>query len=191
MRLIDYFKEKKGFIFTKDIRSNRQLLYDLHDMVQTGEVVQIKRGLYKHPQYIQANHWQEVSLIYPKAVIYLFSAFAVYNLSTYMPSRLHLAISRKSKLTITPYMPAKLHYIHENYFQKHINNTNGVNVFNLERTVCDAVKQERQIGTDIMTEVVKNYLKRKDMNLDKLSKTSREINMASKVNHIINIMITL
>lgn len=189
--MIDHFQENHGYIKTKDFRDNRKLLYELQAMVQKGEVVQIKRGMYKHPQYSTRDHWQEVSLIYPTAVVYLFSSFVFYNLSTYMPNKLHLAINRKSKLTIVPYMPAKLHYIRESFFHKHIINIKGVNVYSMERTVCDAIKQEKQIGTDIMTEVVKNYFKMDTADLDKLSKTAREIRTEQKVSRIMNIMVNL
>ncbi len=191
MRLIDYFKENKGYIHTQNIRSKRNLFIELHNMVQAGEVVQLKRGLYKHPKYSILDHWQEVSVIYPKAVLYLFSAFAYYNLSTYMPTQAHLAINRKSKLTVTAYLPVKLHYIHEQHFHKHIINIEGVNIYNMERTICDGIKQQKQIGTDIMTEVIKSYIKKDNSNLDRLSKTAKEINMESKVNQIINIMVNL
>lgn len=191
MLLIDYFKENKGYIYTKDIRSKRKLLNELRDMVQAGEVVRLKRGLYKHPEYSRLDHWQEVSLIYPKSVVYLFSAFAYYDLSTYMPTKVHLAINRQSKLTVAEYMPVKLHFINQNHFYKHIVNIEGVNVYNMERTVCDAIKQEKQTGTDVMTEVVKNYFKKDNSNLDMLSKTAKEINMESRVKQIISIMINL
>ena len=43
-----------------------------------------------------------------------------------------------------------------------------VKIDDLEKSVCDAIKYRAKIGLDVATEILKNYLKRKDRNLSKL-----------------------
>jgi hypothetical protein len=43
-----------------------------------------------------------------------------------------------------------------------------IKIYDLEKSVCDAVKYRTKIGIDVTSEILKNYLKRKDRNLSKL-----------------------
>ena len=185
------FHKNKGYLFTKDIGNKRNLYYQLNKMIDEGLVVQMKRGLYKYPEIAELNHWQEVSLIFPKAVIYLFSAFSYYNLSNYIPPITHLAIDRNRKIVTNEYIPVKLHYIDRKNFKKHQTTENGIRIYSLERTVCDAIKNENQIGTDIMTEVAKSYYKSEKCNLNLLNITAKEINIEPKLRQIMQMIVNI
>ena len=41
-------------------------------------------------------------------------------------------------------------------------------VYDREKAVCDAIRHRNKVGVDIAAEVIKNYMKQKDRNLDKL-----------------------
>jgi predicted CopG family antitoxin len=53
----------------------------------------------------------------------------------------------------------------------------AVEIYDLEKSVCDAVKHRTKIGTDVTSEILKNYLKRKDRNLSKLMKYAKEMRL--------------
>ena len=178
-------------MLSREIRGKRNLYYELKQLIDRGVVVQMKRGLYKYPEYATRNHWQEVSLMYPDAVVFLFSAFAYYNLSTYMPPVAHLAIKRGGKIKTSRYLPAKIHHLSTDFFSKHITNKNDVKIYSLERTVCDAIKYEKQVGTDIMMEVIKNYYKSKKCNLSLLSMISNEIKIEKRTKEIIQLITSI
>lgn len=44
-----------------------------------------------------------------------------------------------------------------------------VHMTDLERSVCDAVKYRNKIGSALLSEIIRNYTKRKDRNLSRLS----------------------
>lgn len=44
----------------------------------------------------------------------------------------------------------------------------NVPVFDLERSVCDAIKYRYKVGIDVMAEILQTYLKRPDKNISKL-----------------------
>jgi predicted transcriptional regulator of viral defense system len=184
----EIFKENNGYLLSKEIRGKRNLYYELKQLKDSGVVVQMKRGLYKYPEFATRNHWQEISLMYPDAVIFLFSAFAYYNLSTYIPSVAHLAIKRGGNIKTNRYMPAKIHHLSIEVFNKHISNENDVKIYSIERTVCDAIKYEKQVGTDIMMEVIKNYYKSDKCNLSLLSRISNEIKIEKRTKEIMQLI---
>ena len=53
-----------------------------------------------------------------------------------------------------------------------------VKIFDLEKCVCDAVKFRNKIGIDVCTEIIKNYLKRHDRNIEKLMKYAKILRVA-------------
>lgn len=183
------FREHAGYLHSKDLQRNRQLYYHLQKMVESGVVLKLKRGLYKHSEYAELNHWQEVSLMYPKAVFCMHSACAFYELTTYMPHTNHLAIENKQKLTLAEYPPVKLYYWSDKIFNQHKTNQDGVMIYSLERSVCDAIKYDNQIGQDLVKEVVEAYLQRRDKDIELLLRTAKEVNIYNKVHQVFSLLI--
>lgn len=187
--ITELFKKHNGYLHTKDLQGNRQQQYHLQKMVKEGVVYKLKRGLYKHPYYATLSPLQEVSLMYPKAVICMHSACIYYNLTTYMPHVNHLAIRHKQKLTLADFPPVKLYYWLDDIFSQHIVEQNNIRIYSLERTVCDVIKYNIQMGQDMVKEVAENYLDRKERNIELLLKTAQEINAYNKVHQIFSILI--
>jgi hypothetical protein len=50
-----------------------------------------------------------------------------------------------------------------------------VKIYDIEKSVCDAVKFRNKVGVDITIEVVRNYVRSKDRNFDKLTKYARQM----------------
>ena len=50
-----------------------------------------------------------------------------------------------------------------------------VNIYDLEKSVCDAIKFRTKIGIDVSSEILKNYLKRSDRNLPKLNEYAKKM----------------
>jgi hypothetical protein len=78
----------------------------------------------------------------------------------------------------------------ENYYQLGITEiiieNQPVKIYDLEKSVCDAVRFRNKIGMDIAIEVVKNYVKRKnERNFDKLTKYARQLRIENIIQSII------
>ena len=50
-----------------------------------------------------------------------------------------------------------------------------VSIFNMERSVCDALKTRNKIGIDVCAEIINNYLHRKDRNLNLLAEYAKAL----------------
>lgn len=187
--MIESLPHKNGYIFTKDAKGKRNLFNQLKQLMEEGSVEKLKAGLYKIPELATLDHWQEISLMYPKAVICLTSASAYYNLTTYLPHETHLAIRRKSKMKVEDYPPIQLYYWADLYFKQHVVHTDQVNIYSLERTVCDIIRIYRDSDVDLVKEVAQEYLNRSDKNLALLMKTASEIEVEEKVKEVFELMI--
>ena len=169
--LIELFKLNNGYLFAKQM-SRVSLRYHLNKMVKNGEVSKIHHGLYVLNNFPKYDEREIVASLILKGVFCLFSAWGFYELTTTVPFQYHIAIHRNTRLNLPDYPPIKLHFWNEKIYQLGIVqvNVNGkkLNYYNLERSICDAVKFRNKVGEEIMTEVLKTYVKRPDKNIDLL-----------------------
>jgi hypothetical protein len=83
---------------------------------------------------------------------------------------------------VPQYPNFKLHNLSDNALDLGVTTENisgyRVKIFDIEKCVCDAVKFRNKIGIDVCTEVVKNYLKRRDRDIPKLMRYAKILRVA-------------
>ena len=62
------------------------------------------------------------------------------------------------------------------------------NIYDMEKVVCDTIKNRNKMGTDTMKESLREYLKRKDNNMLKLYETARRCHVFDKLDEILTVM---
>ncbi len=192
-QLKELFTKNKGYLHGKTIRGNRTLYYQLKAMLADGNAIQVKRGLYRCPELAQGDSWGEVCKGLPLGVICLFSAWQFYELTTTVAGVVHVAIPAKKKYQLPDFPPVKLYYWTEKFYEigivRAMFNNEVIQIYDLEKSVCDAVRYRNKVGVDITTEVLRNYLKKKDRNLDKLMKYAEKMRISSVMQQYIQMML--
>ena len=126
-------------------------------------------------------------------IICLYSAWNYYGLTTYIPHEFHIAIEKKSKIRLPDFPPIKLYY-----WSKSIlpigkvtieMENNQVDIYDLEKSVCDAVKFRNKVGKDILNEVLNEYLKRKDRNLEKLIQYAKLLRVEKALKDYLDVLL--
>ncbi len=191
-QILKLFKQKKGIIKLQDLLKIGVNKYHLLKLLKTGEVEKIKHGIYKLSDY-QTNEYLEIKNLVPNGIICLFSAWNYYELTTYMPHEFHVAIEKKSKVKLTDYPPIKLYYWDNNSLKTgvktvKIDNSN-ITIFDIEKSVCDAVKFRNKIGKDILNEILTEYLKQKNRNLDLLIKYSKILRVEKILRNYLDVLL--
>ena len=64
-----------------------------------------------------------------------------------------------------------------------------INIYDLEKSVCDVVRFRNKVGIDITSEVLRNYLKRDDRNLDLLMKYATKLRISDIITQYLNVML--
>ena len=164
----DLFYRNNGFLRTKDFTS-RSHWYHLKGLINSGEAVKLKRGLYRLQQDCDIEQNQEIAQIVPSGVFCLFTAWQHYQLSTNNPFEYHVAKNRNDKIVLPAYPPVRLYRWCENFYMLGVVDIEQIKIYDLEKSVCDAVRFRNKVGLDIAIEVVKNYVRRKDRNFSKLA----------------------
>ena len=188
MDIKEIFSKNNGFLRTKDLTLRNQW-NQLNRLIDSGEVVKLKSGLYCLQSYGGIDQNREIAQIVPAGVLCLFSAWQHYNLTTNNPFEYHIAIKREEKIRLPGYPPIRIYRWNEKLYSLGIVETDSIKVYDLEKSVCDAVRFRNKVGMDTTIEVLKNYVKRQDKNLNQLSRYAQQLGIENIVNNMIMILL--
>lgn len=173
--LSDIFKRNGGYVSRKDIDS-RTLYYHLLAQVKEGIIERVRNGVFFYNP--DDNHLMiDIDKVVPGGVLCLYSAWFYYELSMQIPQSYSVAIISSRKIKLPDYPPITLYYWTKKHQElgvvyKVIDGYN-VPIYDIEKCVCDAIKYRNKVGIDVCSEVIKEYLKRKDRNLMLLMQYAR------------------
>lgn len=180
-----------GIISTADLSTQS----DYQKVVRAkkrGELVRVRRGVYAVPDTL-LNTMIDVERIIPDGIVCLYNAWAYHQLSTTIPSSFCIAIDAKRKIVVPPVLPIELYYWKKENLEFGVMEADisgfRVRMTDLERSVCDAIKYRNKIGLDITAEVIRNYLKKGNRNLSRLSDYAKRLRVANTLKNYLEIAI--
>lgn len=162
-------------------KEGRMAYYKLLEKVREGNAVRIRRGVYASMEQL-ADTMIDLGLVVPGGVLCLFSAWNVHGLTTTLPQAYHVAVKRGRKLTLPAYPKIELHHQSPALFdigiEERVVSGYLINIYNMERCVCDAVKFRNKVGMDVCAGVVGNYLSKRERNLSRLMDYAEKLRVA-------------
>jgi len=173
-RIHKVFKKHKGFARTKDILAAGIHTRNIKRVREKEQVVQVKRGLYRLADIplISNQGFIDLARAISGGVICLLSALSYYELTTFNPSVIAMAICRGSRKPKINYPPVEFYHFSKKQFEAGINKIkvkgHEIRIYNREKTICDCFRYRNKLGLDIAKEGLSEYLKRKDRDLEKL-----------------------
>lgn len=148
--------------------------YKINQMVDDGTLLKLNKKYYENTNYQgEESDFYYVSAYAPKGVVCLMSAASYYNLTTYRPDSIDVAIQRKSKVSTMPDWPTlSVYYYADDRFEIGVetirDGKNQFKIYDIEKTVVDIVYFREKVGIEETKEILVNYLRRKDRNLNRL-----------------------
>ena len=148
--------------------------YKIKQMVDQGILIKLNKKFYENVNFSgEESEFYYAYAFVPEGVVCLLSAAVYYNLSTYRPDVIDVAIPRKAKVSTLPDWPdLNVCYFTDKRFDIGIETieegNNRFRIYNIEKTVVDIVFYREKIGMEEVKEVLVNYLHRSDRNLNRL-----------------------
>jgi predicted transcriptional regulator of viral defense system len=172
------FNKNRGYLTRKQL-PDKSLYNHLLKLVEEGIVERIKRGVYRYENGTFDSTMIDIEKVVPNGVLCLYSSWAYYGLSVQIPQSFNIAIEKNRKISLPCYPPVKLYYWKRDYQELGVTKQKiggfTVKIYNLEKSVCDAIKYRTKTGTEVTSEVLNNYLKRKDRNLTRLMEYAKKM----------------
>ena len=190
----EIFKQNGGVARIQTLQEAGMTYYTLNALLEKGLVSRVKQGVYRLENDEQmADEMIEVARMVPKGVFCLFSACSFYELTTFVSGSHHLAIPKKSKVTLPSYPPIQLYYWADAPYHLGIETIEiwggTIRIYNMEKTVCDMVKFRKKAGMDTVKEVLQNYVRRKDRKIHLLNQYARQMNIAGIMANYLEVLL--
>lgn len=190
--LIRRFKLNNGYLRNTGYLPRAEK-YELKQLLLKGKVIKVKRGLYRLANAPSAFQEPEVANIVPDGIFCLYSAWAHFELTTHIPSEYHVAMPKSARISLPDYPPIKIYYWSEPTFELGMINVikmgTMIRMYDLERSVCDSIKFRNKIGNEILAEILKNYARRNDKNIDLLTKYAAKLRISKTLNQLLSIIL--
>lgn len=167
----------------------------LYRMRDRGDVVEISRGAWRRADAppVPYEALRASTLRAPHATICLVSALAFHDLTDVIPEFVDLAVARGRHRPAIRYPPVRIHVFDAETFpvgREHvaISNDESVPIYNPVRTVVDALRLRKQIGTDIAYAAARRLLARHRAAAGDLASMSRELRCEGPVADALDVL---
>lgn len=181
----------KGILTLRDIDEEGRY-YFVRKAMDAGDVVRLKNGVYATLEEL-ANTMVDVERIVPGGVLCLYSAWEYYGLSTQLPGSIYVAVEKHRKVVVPDFPPITLCYWNQKYYEMGIAEADvagyKLHIYDVERSVCDAVRFRNKVGMDVMTEILRAYLRRKDRNIARLTEYAGKMRIGTRMTQYLNVMV--
>lgn len=148
--------------------------YKINQMVEQGMLIKLNKKYYENVNFDgEESDFYYAYAFVPEGVVCFLSAAAYYNLSTYRPEAIDVAIPRKAKVSTLPDWPElNVCYFTNDRFDTGIktveDGNNRFRIYDIEKTVVDVVFYREKVGIEETKEILINYLNRGDRDLNRL-----------------------
>lgn len=180
------------------MRTNEILNNKIHDkflkmLIEDGYVEKIRYGYYQWQDERVFSEGVVISHLFPDAVLCMESALQYYGYTDRTPSAWHLAIdkhSTKSRFKID-YPIVKPHYIPKQQLELGVDVVDiedvKLRIFNRERVICDCLRQENKMDTEVFNKAIQAYVKDPMKNVPRLMEYAKILRTENKVRKVIGV----
>lgn len=192
---MDAIFKKKKFIKIDTLRDMGYSYYKIGKLEEDGELKRVNRSTYENLSYCgEENDFFSAEAYVPDGVICLMSAARYYGLTNFLPDVVDVAIERDKKVSTLPDWPEiKIYYFDKDRIdtgvQKVQEEENAYQIFDIEKTVIDVIYYRNKVGIEETSEILKNYLERKNRQIDKLYEYAKKLRCEKTLRTYLEVLI--
>lgn len=188
---IEIFRQNKGYAQMLQLKKKGVHTRTVAKALSKGVIEKVKPGIYKLADYPWDEHagFAAVCRANSRAVICLLSAASYFELTTFNPPEIYVAVPNNTAKFKIEYPPIKVYYFINKFYEPGIENietkSGNVNIYNKEKTICDLFRYINKIGEDVTLESLKTYMHSKKRNIAKLFKYADIFGVKNKIEPIV------
>lgn len=180
-----------GIITSEEIRNSNIPTIYLTRLVESGDIIRATRGIYILPD----GYYDEYYFFQNRHNVAIFSyvsALYLHDLTDVIPSQKEITVYKG-------YNPhridekTRVHYVNKEIYDFGITEIetafgNVVKVYDLERTICDFVKDRGEIDVELFSKTINSYIRSEKKNLMKLYEYSKKMKIYEKVKEVLEVL---
>ena len=192
-KILDYTKKNNGYITTKEAESLGINSTFLSNLVNEKKLERVGVGIYKLPEYPIDNFYilskSSKNMCYSHA-----TSLYLHNMSDRIPLVYDITVPYNYSGNLLDNENVSLRYVKDDIFKlgmtdiKTINNLT-VKCYDLERTLCDIIKDKNRMDKEIYSRGIKEYARNKNKDIFKLVKYAKKLNIEDEVVHLMEVLL--
>lgn len=192
-KIREIIKQNNGIITAKEISHNNIDSWYLTNMVQKGELERVARGVYFDSNF---DNYDELYFfqLQNKACIYSYqTALYLHRLTDRLPFTNEVTVKQgynawRIKDSVI------VHQVKKEWYELgkaeiKTDMGNSVYVYDMERTICDLVRDRKNQDTEIFSKAWNLYIKKDSKNIWKLREYAKEFGIAQQIEEILEVIV--
>ncbi len=176
---------KNGYLSTKDVVDQGIPRIYLTNLVKKGVIVRLSRGLYIKKEYI-SNDFVVVQNRSKYAFFSNVSALYLHKIIDRIPIKYDVTVPSGYKGSLQSLPNVNLYYVKRELHslgltEVSIEDGSVVKTYDLERTICDVIKNRNNLDVELVNKAVRAYYYSNEKDVIKLYDYAKKLNIYSKV----------
>jgi len=192
-KIINLIDKSNGIVTTKQVETIGVARKTLTRMVEEKLIERVTRGVYVSVDELEDKYFTSQAIC-RKGIFSNDTALYLHGFSERTPIKYTLTIPSgyntkllKDKRYNFFYIKKELHDL--GVMTKKTAYGKEIKVYDIERTICDVIKNKDKLDIWVVTEAIKQYVKSKNKDLAKLHKYAKALNMDDKVSKYLEVLL--
>ncbi len=192
-KILDYANKNNGYITTKETKNLEINNAFLSDLVDAKKIERVGTGIYKLPGYPIDNFYilskSSKNMCYSHA-----TALYLLDMSDRIPLIYDITVPYNYSGNLLNNKNVCLRYVKEDIFTlgmielKTVNDLT-VQCYDLERTICDIIKDKNRMDKEIYSRGLKEYASNKNKNILKLIQYAKKLDIENEVIELMEVLL--
>ena len=194
-KIVDFVNKKNNVITTKEFKDAKIGFYYINKLIEDNYISRIGKGLYgktdsfEDEYFIIQNRYKNAIFSYNTAIFFL-------NKTEVTPNIIDITIPNDYNVSSINTKKIRVHYTRRENIELGVIKLkspfgNIIKAYNLERTICDIVKNENKCGLDIeqRNKVIKKAFSNNEIDGAMVIQYAKKLKCEKKIRAIMELMI--
>ena len=193
VKILDYAKSSNGYITNKEAENLGVNSTFLSNLVNDKKIERVGNGIYKLPNY-PIDDFYILSKSSNRMCFSHATALYLHNMSDRIPFVYDITVPYNYNGNLLNNKNVTLRYVKDDIFpigMIDIKTINGLTVkcYDLERTICDIIRDKNHMDKEIYSKALKEYAKNKNKDILKLVKYAKKLNVEDQVIELMEVLL--
>ena len=176
---------KNGYLTTKDVTDNNISRPYLTKLIKENKIERVSRGVYIKKNVLA----DEFVILQSKSKYAIYSnvtTLYLHSLSNRIPIRYDITVKSGYKESFQKEKDVNLFYTKRELLELGVmdyklDSGNVIRVYDLDKSICDIIKNKKKINTEIFNKAIRGYFYSKKKNSLKVYEYAKKMNIYNKV----------
>lgn len=185
LKIKEFLKNNSGYISTSDFLKLKISKPLIKKYLDSRLIRKVAHGLYMDSDLLEDEYYI-IQRKYSKVIFSHYTALYLLDFFYIEPNKIDISVERNKRVN----GDYNIHYTSDRYFDIGITDAktrsgNIVKIYNVERCICDILRNESENNIELQNKVLDNYFASEDKDIKRLLEYSKIFNIYEKVNTLV------